>query len=217
MVVAPAGRFTMGSPADEPERESVNGGREDQLAVTIAKPFAVGRFAVTRGESAALVQDSGHKTDGCCWAFTGTERQQWADRNWHSPGFTQNDRHPVVCVNRDDAKAFAAWLSSTTGMTYRLLSEAEREYAARAGTTTPFWWGSSITPKQANYDSSAEPYKGGGTKGKWRKATMPVDRRHRQQDRPKYVAFAWSVRARIGERAVRNVGVEQTQAPSGTA
>jgi formylglycine-generating enzyme required for sulfatase activity len=115
MVVAPAGRFTMGSPAGEPERESVNGGSEDQLAVTIAKPFAVGRFAVTRGEFAAFVQDSGHKTDGGCWAFTGTEWKQWADRNWHSPGFTQNDRHPVVCVNWDDAKAFAAWALINNG------------------------------------------------------------------------------------------------------
>jgi formylglycine-generating enzyme required for sulfatase activity len=68
-----------------------------------------------------------------------------------------------------------AWLSNATGKTYRLLSEAEREYVARAGTTTPFWWGARITPAQANYDGTAEPYKGGGSKGEWRKATVPVD------------------------------------------
>jgi len=62
MVVVPAGRFTMGSPADEPERNSFLS--EDQLVVTIAKPFAVGRFAVTRGEFAAFVAATGHKTDG---------------------------------------------------------------------------------------------------------------------------------------------------------
>jgi formylglycine-generating enzyme required for sulfatase activity len=81
----------------------------------------------------------------------------------------------VVCVNWNDAKAYVAWLSSQTGKTYRLLSEAEREYVARAGTNTPFGWGSAISPTQANYDGTAEPYKGGGSKGEWRKATVPVD------------------------------------------
>lgn len=58
---------------------------------------------------------------------------------------------------------------------YRLLSEAEREYVARAGTSTPFWWGSSITPAQANYDGSVTPYKGGGAKGEYRRKTLPAD------------------------------------------
>ncbi len=60
------------------------------------------------------------------------------------------DRRPVDNVNWNDAQAYVAWLSKKTGKTYRPLSEAEREYVARAGTTTPFWWGSSITPEQAN-------------------------------------------------------------------
>ena len=72
-------------------------------------------------------------------------------------------------------KAYAAWLSRKTGRSYRLLSEAEREYVTRAGTTTPFWWGSSISPTQANYDGSAAPYQGGGSRGVWRKATVRVD------------------------------------------
>ena len=71
-------------------------------------------------------------------------------------GWGRGDR-PVINVSWDDAKAYVAWLSKKTGATYRLLSEAEREYAARAGTTTPFWWGSSITPEQANYDGSSAP------------------------------------------------------------
>jgi len=83
-------------------------------------------------------------------------------------GFAQDDRHPVVCVNWDDAKAYATWLSRKTGRTHRLLSEAEREYVTRADTTTPFWWGSSITPTQANYDGNHDPYKGGGFKGEYR-------------------------------------------------
>ena len=57
-------------------------------------------------------------------------------------------------VNWNDAKTYAAWVSRKTGKSYRLLSEAEQEYVSRAGTTTPFWWGSSITPKWANYDAN---------------------------------------------------------------
>ena len=112
--------------------------------------------------------------EGGCYTWTGSEWKDDKTASWHSPGFGQDDSHPVVCVNWNDAKAYAAWLSKQTGKTYRLLSEAEYEYAARAGTATPFWWGSSITPEQANYDGSAEPYKGGGKKGKYRQKTMPV-------------------------------------------
>jgi len=79
-----------------------------------------------------------------------------------------------INVNWDDAKNYTAWLSRKTGKTYRLLSEAEREYVTRAGITTPFWWGSSITPRRANYDGSAEPYKGGGAKGDYRWRTNPA-------------------------------------------
>jgi formylglycine-generating enzyme required for sulfatase activity len=171
MVVAPVGRFTMGSPKDEPER----GGFEDEVSVTISAPFTVGRFAVARGEFAAFVASTGHKTDGGCYIYTGSQWKQQADRDWRSPGFSQTARHPAVCVSWDDAKAYVAWLSKATGKSYRLLSRAEREYVARAGTTTPFWWGSGITPTQANYNGIAEPYKGGGTKGEFRKATVPVD------------------------------------------
>jgi formylglycine-generating enzyme required for sulfatase activity len=78
-------------------------------------------------------------------------------------------------VDWSDAKAFAAWLSRKTDKTYRLLSEAEREYVTRAGTTTPFWWGSSITPREANYDGTDDAYEGGGSKGEFRKRTVPVD------------------------------------------
>ena len=184
MVVVPAGRFTMGSPKDEPER--FENETEDLLSVAIGKPFAVGRFAVTRREFAAFVASTGHKSDGGCSVYKparpqssgsplGTEWKQLADASWRSVGFSQTDRHPVVCVDWNDAKAYVAWLSSTTGKSYRLLSESEREYVARAGTTTPFWWGSSITPALANYNGTAEPYLGGGSKGEWRKATVPVD------------------------------------------
>lgn len=88
-------------------------------------------------------------------------------------GWGRGDR-PVINVSWNDAKAYVAWLSKKTGASYRLLSEAEREYVTRAGTTTPFWWGSSITPERANYNGSAEPYQGGGSRGENRQKTLPV-------------------------------------------
>ena len=136
MVVVPNGKLTMGSPESEPERDS----DEDQVLVSIAKSFAVGKFAVTRGEFAAFIEETAYKTDNGCYTWSGTEWKQ-LDKSWRTPGFAQDDRNPVVCVNWNDAKAYAAWLSNKTGKTYRLLSEAEREYVTRAGTITPFWWG----------------------------------------------------------------------------
>jgi formylglycine-generating enzyme required for sulfatase activity len=170
MVVIPAGSFTMGSPPDEPERAAE---REDEVRVTIARPFAIGAFAVTRGEFAAFVKATGHKPDQGCYFWTSTTWEERADRSWQSPGFAQDDRHPVLCVALTDAKAYAAWLSSRTGKTYRLPSEAEREYATRAGTATPFWWGATISTQQANYNGNLAY--AGGAKGEWRQRTLPVD------------------------------------------
>jgi formylglycine-generating enzyme required for sulfatase activity len=174
MVVVPAGNFEMGSPDDEPERESWQVGTESpQHEVAIAQPFAVARHPITRGQFAAFVSDTGHELRGRAYVWKGGQWVHDPKASWRVPGLLQNDSHPVVCINWDDAKAYAAWLARTTGKSYRLLSEAEREYVARAGTTTPFWWGSSITPAQANYDGRFV-YKGGGSKGEWRESTVPV-------------------------------------------
>ena len=151
MLVVPAGLFMMGSPANE---EGHNKDEEPQHSVTIAKPFAVGRFAVTFEEWDACVADGG------CNGY------KPADRGWG------RGRQPVIHVSWDDAKTYVAWLSAKTGKTYRLLSEAEREYVTRAGTTTPFWWGSSISTNQANYNGD-ETY-GSGSKGEYRQKTVPV-------------------------------------------
>jgi len=173
MVVVPAGSFTMGSPEGEPERESWQKGTESpQRRVTMAQAFAVGRHAVTRGQFAAFVDNTGHKAEGAN-IWKGDKYEHDPKGSWRAPGFVQDDTHPVVCVNWEDAKAYAAWLEQVTGRPYRLLSEAEWEYGCRAGTTRPFWWGSPITPAQANYDGNYV-YKGGGSKGEYRKATVPA-------------------------------------------
>lgn len=169
LVVVPAGTFMMGSPPTERQREGV---REDQVPVTIAKPLAIGAFTVTRREFGAFVAATNYALDAGCYFWTGTTWEERSDRSWYSPGFVQDDRHPVTCVDLKAAKAYAVWLSQTTGKTYRLPSESEREYAARAGTVTPFWWGLSITTDLANYNGS--PFEGGAT-GEWRQTTVRVD------------------------------------------
>ena len=155
MVVVPAGKFVMGSPESEPQRNIDEG---PQHEVLIPETFAVGRCAITRGEFAAFVAAAGYNRD----------------TSWRDPGFAQDDSHPVVRVNWVDARAYVEWLSKASGTSYRLPSEAEWEYVCRAGRVTPFWWGSSITPDQANYYGSGEPYKGGGKRGEYRKRTVPA-------------------------------------------
>jgi formylglycine-generating enzyme required for sulfatase activity len=143
----------MGSPGDEPERESWQPGTESpRHEVTIAQPFAVARHAITRGQFAAFVTATGYEIREGAQVWKADQWVHDPKASWRAPGFFQDDGHPVVCINWDNAKAYAAWLCQITGKPYRLLSEAEREYVTRAGTTTPFWWGSSIAPAQANYD-----------------------------------------------------------------
>ncbi len=142
MVVVPAGSFMMGSPSSEKGRYDFEG---PVHSVTIAEPFAVGVYEVTRGEFARFVSATGHDPVSSCWTWESGEWESRSGRNWRSPGFSQTDRDPVVCVSWDDARAYVAWLSEKTGEEYRLLSEAEWEYAARAGTTTRYSWGESAS------------------------------------------------------------------------
>lgn len=150
LVALPAGSFLMGSPLDEEERDDNEG---PQHKVTISYPFALGRYTVTFEEY-----------DHFCER---TQREKPTDRHWG------RHRRPVVNVSWEDAQAYCAWLSGETGKLYRLPSEAEWEYACRAGTATPFWTGATISTWQANYDG-AYIY-GSGRKGVCRKRTVPVD------------------------------------------
>ncbi len=132
MVVIPAGSFLMGSPESESNRSRDEG---PQRKVTIVAPFAVGKYEVTFAEWDACVADNGcaHRPD---------------DEGWG------RGRRPVVNVSWDDANAYASWLSRKTGQQYRLLSEAEWEYVARAGTTTSYAFGNTITDSQARHHDS---------------------------------------------------------------
>jgi formylglycine-generating enzyme required for sulfatase activity len=138
MMVIPSGSFRMGSPAGEAGRDPDEG---PQRQVTVRAPLAVGRHAVTVGQYRAFAQATGRGDGGSCFVWTGSRWENRQGLGWRNPGFGQGDEHPVVCVSWEDAQAYARWLSQRTGHRYRLLTEAEWEYAARAGTTTRWWWG----------------------------------------------------------------------------
>jgi formylglycine-generating enzyme required for sulfatase activity len=152
MVVIPKGSFIMGTPADEPYRLK---GEDPQHSVTIPRPIAVGRFTITFDEWDACVAEGG--CDG----------NKADDR-----GFGRG-RMPAYGIDFAAAKTYLAWLSRKIGRTYRLPSESEREYFARAGTTTPFWFGKTISAQNANYDAS-NSYPG-GPYGVASKGPKPVD------------------------------------------
>jgi formylglycine-generating enzyme required for sulfatase activity len=136
MVVIPADSFRMGDSGGD-------GGKDAKPVhgVTIPKPFAAGKFEVTRGEFAAFVDATGHGSGDGCYVYSGSKWSKDGSKNWRDPGYSQTGRDPVACVNWDDVQAYLEWLSGKAGKRYRLLSEAEWEYAARAGTSTKYGFG----------------------------------------------------------------------------
>jgi formylglycine-generating enzyme required for sulfatase activity len=130
LVEVPASHFRMGSPLDELGRSS---DESPQHPVTISYRLAAMETEVTRAQFAAFAEDTHHETQGGCWVWNGTKVEQDPARDWRQPGFEQTDQDPVVCVSWEDAQAFARWLSKLTDQAYRLPSEAEWEYMARAG------------------------------------------------------------------------------------
>jgi formylglycine-generating enzyme required for sulfatase activity len=150
--VIPPGSFLMGSTPDELKRANL----PEELAlderprhkVTIAKPLAVSKFEITKGEFAAFAKATKFVAKPDCRVTLsdgsgGKEAgRTWADPKVDGPGIAPyGENHPVICVGWDDAQAYTAWLAATTGQTYRLLSEAEWEYVARAGSTGLNFWG----------------------------------------------------------------------------
>lgn len=139
MVAVPTGEFIMGAPESEPlSRQS----ERPQHRVVIDRQIAVGRYEVTLDEFRRFVTATNRVMDSGCYADFGTGNGANEKANWLNTGFVQAGTQPVACVSREDAKAYASWLSGQTGETYRLLSEAEWEYAARAGSATTHFFGS---------------------------------------------------------------------------
>ena len=145
MVVVPGGSFRMGA-------GDLSG--SNPVRTVNVSPFAVGKYEVTRGQYAAFVSATDHH----------------AGNQWRHPGFAQTDDHPVVYISWDDARAYVAWLSRRTGKRYRLLSESEWEYAARAGTTTRYSFGDSAASLVGNANCDESVCKDGYVK------TSPVGR-----------------------------------------
>lgn len=147
----PAGHFTMGSPDREAGRQPAEAPRHP---VTIRRPFAIGIYDVTRAEFAAFAKATGFPSDPKC---------DWRSPTVRGQPINQSESDPVVCVSWGDAKAYADWLSSKTRHSYRLPSEAEWEYAARAGSSASRPWGRRNARDFANYGSNecCAPFAGG--------------------------------------------------------
>jgi len=137
----PGGIFRLGDNAGDESARPAH--------LEIIRPFRLGRYEITYGQFAEFVQASGYQTSAegnrgaapGCAETTATGTQYVAGRSWRDPGFSQTDRSPVVCVSYNDMQAFISWLNVRSGHYFRLPTEAEWEYAARAGSTSAYPWG----------------------------------------------------------------------------
>lgn len=143
MVEIPAGQFVMGASPDEEERENLSEAfrhrSQPQRRVRV-RGFWAGKYEITRRQYRVFVEETRHPGAGC-FMWVGTRYDVDPAKDWRNPGYAQDDSHPVACVSWEDASTYATWLSKKTGKRYRLLTEAEWEYAARAGTTKARFWG----------------------------------------------------------------------------
>ena len=139
----PAGSFLMGSADTEPDRQAHEG---PQRTVTLTRGFWMARHEVTVGQFSRFMHETAYTTSaeraGGAWTIDTNGKREWREgMNWLKAGFPQNLYHPVLCVSWEDAQAFCAWLVKTTGRAFRLPTEAEWEYACRAGEGGAFNWG----------------------------------------------------------------------------
>lgn len=146
MVIVPSGSFKMGSDRYELIQARSEGASENSLALQVpehdvrVEQFSMSATEVTREQFEIFVHATNHQLKRSCTIFTHRVVRS-SDHDWRSPNFVQSGAHPVVCVNWFDAKAYVRWLSQKTSKHYRLPTEAEWEYAARAGTYAPRYWG----------------------------------------------------------------------------
>ena len=146
-VRVPAGTFQMGSPAGEKDRRVDEG----QHTVELTHDFYLGKYEVTRGQFRAFVNEAGYRTepetDGQgAWGYDEDTKKVEGRKpkySWKSTGFGQTEEHPVVNVTWNDANAFCRWLAQRSKKAIRLPTEAEWEYAARAGSAKRFYSGDS--------------------------------------------------------------------------
>jgi formylglycine-generating enzyme required for sulfatase activity len=146
MIVLPTGEFMMGSPASENGHADVEG---LPRRVTISKQIAIGKFEVTVEQMSAFIAETGMKVGGSCHLIPDPGRTVavWGEvtASMLAPGFAITPSHPAVCISWHDAQSYVAWLQRRTGKPYRLPTEAEWEYAARAGTSTRYSFGNDET------------------------------------------------------------------------
>ena len=159
MVIVPAGVFQMGSPLSERGRDP---GEGPQKTISISRPFAVGKFEVTVADYSKFVEATDYDPGGQCKTYRNDAWSLEAGRNFERPGYRQSTQHPVTCVNWPAAIAYVDWLSEQTGETYRLLSEAEWEYVARAGSEQAFPFGDDANSGCAFMNGSDESSAIGG-------------------------------------------------------
>jgi formylglycine-generating enzyme required for sulfatase activity len=153
MVVIPPGEFTMGSPEDEPDHEKEE---SPQHKVVIARAFAVGKFEVTVGQFAEFLSTTNYDIGNTCSQWNGKRYVATEGSNFFKPGFDRTNNHPATCISWLDAQAYVQWLSQQTGQSYRLLTEAEWEYAARAGATTAFVSGDILDIEKVNFGGKGQ-------------------------------------------------------------
>jgi formylglycine-generating enzyme required for sulfatase activity len=185
MVLIPAGTFMMGSPQSEAERND----DETQHQVTISKPFYMGKYPVTQAQWQRFVTATSYKSDaetsGGAYFWNGSEWKMDPNKNWKSPGYKQQANHPLVCVSWNDVQQFLGWLNSLglkDARNFQSPSEAQWEYACRAGSTTPYHFGNQLNGTQANCCGN-NSY-GTDKKGPYLGKTTPVG---------KYPANAWGL------------------------
>lgn len=158
MVEIPGGTFTMGCLEERDVIEGMDKCPDNQKPAHEAtvNDFLLAKTEVTVGQFRAFVEDVNYKTtaeaEGSCWSYN-FEKSNWEKikgNSWRKLGFEQEDDHPVACVSWEDAQAYVGWLRKKTGKPYRLPTEAEWEYAVRAGAKTAFSWGNKAGKNKAN-------------------------------------------------------------------